>query len=161
MTTGSAAGTSSRKSDTCDAAKEVPIFKQPTGKWSLTGFLITCRKQKVNRGVEVTDPDTWLDPLFAKSSKQTKKSSAGCRLHQELMTSGSGAIHLHCPWYLQNTVVVSFHNQHYLHSSTSQTDLAQKPKSLEAHILFPCPPDYPPSTPRSLSKKNPRWVEAQ
>lgn len=79
MTTGSAAGTSSRRSDTCDAAKEVPIFKQPTGRWSLTGFLITCRKQKVNRGVEVTDPDTWLDPLFAKSSKQKNHQLvAGC-----------------------------------------------------------------------------------
>lgn len=46
IVTGSAVGTSSRRSVTFGTAKEVPIFIQPTGRWSLTGFLMTYRKEK-------------------------------------------------------------------------------------------------------------------
>lgn len=40
-TIGSLLGTMSRTSLTSAMEKEVPIFIQPTGKWSDTGFLIT------------------------------------------------------------------------------------------------------------------------
>lgn len=51
-TTGSFSGTMSRGLVTFSTWKEVPYFLQPRGRWSLTGFLMTCKHERIMTYIE-------------------------------------------------------------------------------------------------------------